>query len=230
MDRMVLKTVSTVEAVSDMLEKDIYTLHYMMGEKIKEVDLVERYNVSRNTLREAMAYLVSKGLLEKVANKGIYVKEILADDIEEIFKLRELLEGEAIRRIVACGTVSDRLCELADEVSRFNPDSEPFANRNADIAFHRFLVESAGSARLINLYDNILSEVKLCIFQACAFVPGRPENTVLHYKLVNAMKEQNVDKALGYLATHIESAIETYKIGIVNHQKALKAREISAPR
>ena len=82
MDRMVLKTVSTVEAVSDMLEKDIYTLHYMMGEKIKEVDLVERYNVSRNTLREAMAYLVSKGLLEKVANKGIYVKEIMADDIE----------------------------------------------------------------------------------------------------------------------------------------------------
>lgn len=31
MDRTVLKTVSTVEAVSDMLENDIYTLHYMMG-------------------------------------------------------------------------------------------------------------------------------------------------------------------------------------------------------
>ena len=228
MDRTVLKTVSTVEAVSDMLENDIYTLHYTMGEKIKEVELVERYNVSRNTIREAMAYLVSKGLLEKIANKGIYVKEILPDDIAEIFQLRELLEGEAIRRIVASGTVSDRLCELADEVSRFNPDAESYANRNADIAFHRFLVESAGSARLINLYDNILSEVKLCMFQACAFVPGRPENAVLHYKLINAMKEQNADKALGYLASHIESAIETYKVGIVNHQKALKARETAA--
>ena len=223
MDRTVLKTVSTVEAVSDMLENDIYTLHYTMGEKIKEVELVERYNVSRNTIREAMAYLVSKGLLEKIANKGIYVKEILPDDIAEIFQLRELLEGEAIRRIVANSAVSDRLCALAEEVSHFNPDSEPFANRNADIAFHRFLVESAGSTRLINLYDNILSEVKLCIFQACAFVPGRPENTVLHYKLINAMKEQDTDKALAFLSDHIQSAIETYRIGMTDHLKAKAA-------
>lgn len=228
MERMVIRTVSAVEAVSEMLENDIYTLHYTMGEKIKEVDLVDRYNVSRNTIREAMAYLVSKGLLEKIANKGIYVKEILADDIEDIFHLRELLETEAIRRIIANNNVPDRLCELANETSHFNPDMESFANREADIAFHRFLVESAGSARLMNLYDNILSEVKLCIFQACAFVPGRPENAVLHYKLVNAMKEQDLNNALSFLSDHIETAIETYKIGIVKHQKEKKAAETSS--
>ena len=105
MDRVTIKTVSAVEAVSDMLEEDIYSLTFKMGEKIKESDLVERYGVSRNTLREAMAYLVSKGLLEKVANKGIYVKSILPADIEDIFHLRELLEGEAIRRVIRSGAV-----------------------------------------------------------------------------------------------------------------------------
>ena len=101
MEREQLRTVSTVEAVSTALEEDIYALRYEMGEKIKETDLVLRFNVSRNTIREALAYLTSKGLLEKVTNKGIYVKEIMAADIVEIFHLRQLLEAEAIREIIA---------------------------------------------------------------------------------------------------------------------------------
>lgn len=226
MDKVYLKTISTVEAVSDMLEEDIYSLHYTMGEKVKETELVERYNVSRNTIREALAFLISKGLLEKVANKGIYVKEILKDDIEEIFHIRELLEAEAIRRIIEKGTVPKKLHDLAENTSRHNPDTASLANRNADIAFHRYLVESAGSARLINLYDNILSEVKLCIFQACAFVPGRPENAILHLKLVQAMEERDLEKALSHLSVHIATAIDTYKIGMTNRRKAeLKGAE-----
>lgn len=227
MERMVIRTVSAVEAVSEMLENDIYTLHYTMGEKIKEVELVDRYNVSRNTIREAIAYLISKGLLEKIANKGIYVKEIMANEIAEIFHLRELLEGEAIRRIVAGNLFTEKLYEMAEEVSHYNPDTEPFANRNADIAFHRFLVESAGSARLISLYDNILSEVKLCIFQGCAIVPGRPENAVLHYELVHALKADDADKALALLNEHIESAIETYRIGMAKRLKAKAMQDTS---
>lgn len=226
MDKVYLKTISTVEAVSDMLEEDIYSLHYTMGEKVKETELVDRYNVSRNTIREALAFLISKGLLEKVANKGIYVKEILTDDIEEIFRIRELLEAEAIRRIIEKGSVPKKLRVLAENVSRFNPDTDSLANRNADIAFHRYLVESAGSTRLINLYDNIITEVKLCIFQACAFVPGRPENAILHLKLIQAMEEQDLQTALAHLSNHIESAIDTYKIGMTNRRKAeLKGAE-----
>ena len=105
MEKAALRTVSTVEAISNMLEEEIYSLRYTMGEKLTEAELVSRYNVSRNTLREAMTYLTSKGLLERVTNRGIYVKEILADDVAEIFHLRELLELEAIRQIIASGAV-----------------------------------------------------------------------------------------------------------------------------
>lgn len=148
MEREQLRTVSTVEAVSTALEEDIYALRYEMGEKIKETDLVLRFNVSRNTIREALAYLTSKGLLEKVTNKGIYVKEIMAADIVEIFHLRQLLEAEAIREIIASGEVPQRLHALADAVSERDPEKERIANLNADMAFHEGLVEAAGSKRL----------------------------------------------------------------------------------
>ena len=55
MEREQLRTGSTVEAVSTALEEDMYALRYEMGEKIKEADLVLRFNVSRNTSREALA-------------------------------------------------------------------------------------------------------------------------------------------------------------------------------
>ena len=102
---MQLKTVSTVDAVCKALENDIFQLHFPAGSKITENDLVSRYGVSRNTLREAIAYLLSSGLLVKVANKGVYVKEITQDDIQELFHLRELLETEALRTVYACGFI-----------------------------------------------------------------------------------------------------------------------------
>ena len=46
---------------------------------------------------------------------------------------------------------------------------------------------------------------------------------MLHYKLVNAMKEQDTDKALAFLSDHIQSAIETYRIGMTDHLKAKAA-------
>jgi DNA-binding GntR family transcriptional regulator len=165
--------------------------------------------------------------LEKVANKGIYIKVILADDIDEIFHLRELLEAEAIREIMAAGSVPKRLHDLADAVSLHKPDTDTIANLKADIAFHKFLVESAGSPRLMNLYEGLLSEVKLCVFQAQAFVPARPENIVLHYKLLQAMEDGDLEKALIYLSEHMESAIESYQKGLLNRLNG-KPKQIGA--
>ncbi|MGN0980533.1 MAG: GntR family transcriptional regulator [Candidatus Avoscillospira sp.] len=219
MEKTALRTISTVEAVSNMLEEDIYSLRYTMGEKLTEAELVSRYNVSRNTLRESMTYLTSKGLLERVANKGIYVKEILADDVAEIFHLRELLELEAIRKIVASGSVPKKLYELADEVSYHDPATDSIENLKADIDFHTYLVEAAGSPRLMNMYETLLYEVKLCIFQSQAFCPPRPENIVLHYKLLRAMETGDLIKALSCLREHIASAIETYQKGLLSRDQ-----------
>jgi len=218
MERIQIKTISTVDAVSDMLENDIYSLRYSMGEKITEADLVSRYNVSRNTIRESFAYLISMGLLEKVANKGIYVKDISANDIEEIFHLRELLEAEAIREVIAQKANLSKLRTLADAVASSSTPSGFNENRKADIAFHQALVEAAGSPRLMKMYEGLLFEVKLCVYQAQAFVPARPENAILHFKLLNAIEEGNLEQSLQYLSEHIDSAIKSYQTGLQNRQ------------
>ena len=211
MQKAQIRTISTVEAVSYMIEKDIYSLHYIMGERLIETELANRYDVSRNTLRESMTFLTSKGLLKKVPNRGFYVKEVLAGDVAEIFHLRELLESEALRRIIAAGVLPKELHQLADEVSCYDPKTESVSHLQADIAFHTYLVAAADSPLLMNMYEMLLYDIKLCIFQSQAFVPPRPENIVLHYNLLRAMEDRDIEHSLAYMREHIASAIEMYQ-------------------
>ena len=124
-----------------------------------------------------------------------------------------------LRQIIASGAVPQKLHDLAYEVSRHDLNTDPAGNLNADIAFHTYLVEAAGSPRLVNMYETLLYEVKLCIFQWRAFVPPRPENVLSHYKLLQAMEAGDLLKALSCLREHIASAIEAYQSGLLNRKK-----------
>ena len=82
------------------------------------------------------------------------------------------------------------------------------------MAFHEGLVEAAGSKRLTKMYQGLLTEVKLCVFQSQAFVPARSENIVRHFDLLRAMEAGDLKEALNCLSEHIESAIQCYQNGL----------------
>lgn len=213
MQKIQLKTVSTIDAVRDMLEQDIYSLYFPPGSKITENDLVLRYGISRNTLREAIAYLQVNGLLIKVPNKGVFVKKISSEDIREIFNLRAVLEHEAIREVVASGKNLESLKQNAIEVENQNALNDWYGSMVADIQFHESLVHLTENQRLVQLYNCILSEVKLCIFQSGEFSTIRKENAEQHFLIIDCMERKNADMAREILSLHIHSAINNFILG-----------------
>lgn len=213
MGNIQLKTVSTVDAVCRALEEDIFQLRFPAGSKITENDIVSRYGVSRNTIREAIAYLLSSGLLVKVANKGVYVKKITQDDIQELFHLRELLEIEALRIIYTCGFIPMDLMRHVEILERIDAEKDWYAYVRADCDFHATLVAAAGSDRLSRLYETIATEVKLCIYQSHSFIPLRSEYTHHHRQILEAIENGDLDKAIQILSIHIDHAIQSYAEG-----------------
>lgn len=213
MDNIQLKTVSTVDAICNALEEDIFQLRFPAGSKITENDMVSRYGVSRNTIREAIAYLLSNGLLVKVANKGVYVKKITRDDIQELFHLRRLLETEALRTIYASGFIPMDLMHCVETLERIDATKDWYEYVRADCDFHAALVTAAGSTRLSRLYETISKEVKLCIYQSHSFIPLRSEYTHHHRQILEAIENGALDKAIQILSTHIDHAIESYAEG-----------------
>lgn len=213
MDNVRLKTVSTVEAVCQTLENDVFSLYYAPGAKITESDLSIRYGVSRNTLREAIARLLSCGLLVKYPNRGVYVREITFEDVREIFHLREILESEAVRELADIGVLPPELYDYADELANSDFENDWMSYAYADSRFHELLVSAAGSPRLMRLYESIIVEVKLCIFQSRGVVPFCRSNAEQHRLLLDAIAQSDVAGALDILAKHNASAVRRYEDG-----------------
>ena len=220
-----LKTVSTIDAVCEMLEQDIYSLYFPPGSKITENNLTSRYGVSRNTVREAITFLLANGLLMKVANKGIFVREISLDDIKEIFYLRELLEAEAIKIVTASEAIPAELVRQAEKVKAIDPNDNWDANIRADLKFHQLLVQATGSSRLIRLYNSLFAEVKLCIYQSKNLSPARPENAVHHLEILAAMEKGDLKSALEMLSHHMEESVKSYTSNYLARSNSQKNQE-----
>lgn len=210
-----INTVSTVDAVRNALEADILSLHFAPGGKITEMELSSRYGVSRNTVREAIAHLLAQGLLTKVANKGIFVRRFTVADVQEIFHLRALLETEAVRTIISSSKLSSDLHSLVTALEQTDRQANWDIYVKNDIQFHTELVACAGSPRLSRLYDSILTEVKLCIYQTRDYVqvPSHPNTS--HRMILDAIQNQDEDTALKLLQQHIEHVIKRYCGGLI---------------
>lgn len=215
MDTISLNTVSAVDAVRNALEADILSLRFPAGAKITESDLAARYGVSRNTVREAIAHLLSEGLLTKVANKGVSVRRFTVEDVQEIFHLRALLELEALNRILSGGKKPEELYRYVHQLEQTDRQENWDEYVRNDTQFHSLLVEYAGSPRLSKLYQTILTEVKLCIYQTRNYVQLPANTNTTHRKILDAICEGDKRTAEHLLQEHIEHVIKRYCAGLL---------------
>lgn len=213
-----LRLISAVDAVSEALANDIFSLNFAPGTKISETALAEQYGVSRNTVREAIAYLLSSGILVKVPNRGIYVKRISFEDVQEIFRLRKLFEAEAVRRIGERGVIPPMLFDALCRVENVDVLKEWATYVFADSQFHLALVESVGSMRLTRMYGTIASEVKLCISQSQEVLEEHTSDASDHRLLLQCLEAGEVDAAVAVLSKHLDSAVARFEQAFSRHK------------
>jgi DNA-binding GntR family transcriptional regulator len=133
------------------------------GERYSVGALAERLGVSRTPVREALLVLERQGLVRFERNKGVRVLETSADDLEEVFALRLLLEVPATRR--ACERLAapdlDALDAELDAMATAAQDDaeEPFMAH--DQRFHEIVLDAAGNRRLVALVDGLRDHVRL---------------------------------------------------------------------
>jgi DNA-binding GntR family transcriptional regulator len=76
------------------LRDDIIEWRLLPGTVLAEVEQSERLGISRTPLREALSRLTAEGLTA-AGGRGVVVTDISLEDIDELFELRETLEGRA---------------------------------------------------------------------------------------------------------------------------------------
>ncbi|GAB2932440.1 GntR family transcriptional regulator [Rhodococcus aerolatus] len=131
------------------------------GTRLREDTLAEELGLSRTPVREALARLGTEGLVEHLAHRGARVSSWSAEDLEETFELRAVLEGLGARRAAERATPED-VAGLRALCTRMEQTIPPGAPRDLDALttlnsrFHHELLRVAGSARLEAMVDAVI--------------------------------------------------------------------------
>ena len=84
--------------VAAQIRTDIIKGKLEPGAKLREVALAERYEVSRIPIREALRALEADGLVESRKFSGSVVAPSPAEDAEDLFEIRIVLESATAKR------------------------------------------------------------------------------------------------------------------------------------
>lgn len=85
------------EFVYDRLRADIREQRLLPGTRLREVEIAEKFGVSRTPVREALKRLATEGLLALSASRGFVVTELSNSHVMQLYAMREVLEGAAAR-------------------------------------------------------------------------------------------------------------------------------------
>src|ERR1035438_10359793 len=160
-----LGTVSTVQALEDDLERRTLDGEFQPGEHLREIELARQYDVGRNTLRAAFDGLARRGLLVKSRNRGVFVRVLTRRDLVEVYELRSAIEIQAGRSLAAQRSVPDAARQALAAERQLTGDSPRRDLVEADLAFHRAIVDGAGNGRLAVVHRDIAAEIRLSLAQ-----------------------------------------------------------------
>jgi DNA-binding GntR family transcriptional regulator len=79
------------------LRSEILDAELRAGTVLAEVEQSQRLGVSRTPLREALSRLAAEGLVSPHSGRGVIVTDVSAENVTELFEVREALEVQAAR-------------------------------------------------------------------------------------------------------------------------------------
>lgn len=160
-DRALLGRTSTAERVSDILRSRIAEGFFPPGTRLSEDSIGGALGVSRNTLREAFRLLTHERLLVHELNRGVFVRVLTVEDVEDIYRTRALVECAVVRGLGEPPYDLDALAGAVEEGQRAARQGDWKGVGTANIHFHRELVALAGSARTDELMRSVFAELRL---------------------------------------------------------------------
>ncbi|MBV7484155.1 GntR family transcriptional regulator [Bordetella sp. BOR01] len=78
------------------IREQILTRAYLPGQRLRGQEIAQAIGISRTPIREALGLLEENGLVHKT-DWGFVVRALTLADVEDLFKVREVLELEAAR-------------------------------------------------------------------------------------------------------------------------------------
>ncbi len=152
------------EQITERLRSEVLSQKLTAGTSLREQFLAEKYGVSRAPVRDALLQLSNEGLLIAKPNCGVKVAELPDKSVQPlIIQLRRDIESFCLNRVMDQADKIDfaPLRAILAELKTACKNGEISDIVHCDMAFHRFIITSAGNNDLLALWLPIVSRMML---------------------------------------------------------------------
>lgn len=177
------------------------------GTRIREEDVGTLLGVSRTPVREALARLQARGLVEN-ADGGLAIARFSHSRIMELYAMRIMLEGAAARFAAENASPSEvaSLRRVGDLFANFQGNAEAFARANS--VLHAAIYEAAHNHYLMRMLEDLNDSVIL-LPSTTFSVAGRAKAAKTeHEKILAAIEDRDADGAEQAARQHIRNALD----------------------
>ena len=194
--------------IAETLEKRISKAVHLEDFPLKQAELAQEFGVSHIPVREALALLAEKGLVEIRPNRGAIVLALTGTRCLELAKMRVALEELALRQSFArVSSVTLRLAEKAVREGKAAKEIDVRAQKNWE--FHALLYAPADMPFLMKQLRALWSHADRYLNFAWLQVNYENRSDEDHEHLVEIYKRGDLESAAITLRKHILDAAET---------------------
>jgi DNA-binding GntR family transcriptional regulator len=189
------------------MRKEIVDGQIPSGTKLSETELSTRYEVSRAVVREAINRLEACHLVERKANVGARVVTLSEAGLEELYQVRESLEGMAAR-LAAIHMTDEEIQGLSALFgAHFNEvkDGESYYQEAGDVDFHYRIILGSKNNHLINMLINGMYHL-IRMYRVQLGMAGPRVTTAFdeHKHIVRAISNRDPELAEMLMRRHIQ--------------------------
>jgi DNA-binding GntR family transcriptional regulator len=155
------------ERVYEILRAELLNGGLHPGQKLKMVELTDRFGVSQSVVREALTRLTEQGLLIATPQRGFRVRDLSIEDIAELTETRIQVESLALRLAVERG---DLQWETGILAAHYRLERTPVTQADGAVSedwstshrdFHQALLTGCGNRRLESVVNSLRDSAEL---------------------------------------------------------------------
>lgn len=207
------KTSLRQQAVS-ALRRAITTGELEPGAHLPEIEMSERLQIGRGTLREAMRQLQQEGLITAGARGRLSVRHMNAEELADVFAVRGELEALAARLISLAPDRADAVAALRRALVTMD-GSDPTdleARIESDLEFHRELCRLSGNRTLLHAWLALEGSIRMSILFSGVERATRNMTVARHEEIVGAIESGDPVRAHDVVVDHMATAVQTLTV------------------
>ena len=194
------------EIIYEYLRQAILDGGVKPGERLVERDIAEKLSASRTPVREALRKLESEGFVTYLPRKGMVVKGVNMDEIDEIYSIRTELECLAIRHAIK-NISEEQLLELRELVAALELQAKSDATQATAMKLHDFddlILNAAGMPTLTGFLHSMYDTLKRYKCINLSNLPRRKEAVREHKEILQAIIDRDGKRAEQLVRLHVE--------------------------